>query len=316
VVTFSAAQHWRVDKNKTGTVIYLYDPNPNRWSTIDPGFSPGTLVGRRTGISQANGIEVYCPDNGIALTRLTFTGPDGTEFELIDAKSQGATMDNVYSFLDQFNCQLLTTHSRGRVFVTNDGSAATFISDEDINDHGANPPGQFSISLPLVYPSGYLFMRDGTCYRIDGGKVLWIRDRNGNRMTFTYGPSGVTSITDSLNRVVTFDYKLHDDAQSKDYDQITYKGFGGAPRTIKLWYSKLVNRLRPDFGTPMPSLKALFGALDGSNTSSYNPKLVSEIELPDGRQYQLRYNYFGSSPRSICRPAVELNTTTMPVLQG
>jgi hypothetical protein len=213
-----------VDKLKTSTVVYKYDPNPNWWTTFDPGFGPGTLIGRRTGLSQTQGIDVYCPDNAIAVTRLTFTGPDGTEFELRDANSMGAQMDNVYAPLGQFECQLLLTHFRGRVFVTADGNAATFISDVNINDHGETD-GQFSQPQPQFYPSGYLFMRDGTCQRIDGGKVRWIRDRNGNRMTFTYGQVSdprITSITDSLNRVVTFAYDLHDVPLNKDYDLITY----------------------------------------------------------------------------------------------
>jgi len=300
-ITLAVEQHWRVDKNQLSTPGYLYDPQPNRWSTIDPGFSPGTMVGRRTGISQTVGILVYCPDPATALTRFTFTAPDGTEYELRDAQSNGAQMENVYQVDpgNQYSCQLLTTHLRGRVFVTSDGSSATFISDVVINDHGETTE-PFSLPAELVYASGYLFMRDGTCYRIDGGKVLWIRDRNGNRMTFQYeyiGPGYRTTITDSLNRVVTVDTKIHDSMLNKDYDRISYKGFGGTTRTIKLWYSSLGNRLRPDFGTSAKTYSELFPTLDGSESTPYNPKVLSEIELPDGRQYLLKYNYYGELAR-------------------
>ena len=298
VITLAVEQHWRVDKNKLSTPGYLYDPQPNRWSTFDPGFGPGTLVGRRTGLSQAQGELVYCPDDAIALTRFTFTAPDGTEYELRDAQSNGQTMDNVYQADpgSQFSCQLVTTHYRGRVFATSDGSAATFISDTDINDH-SETGDPFSLPQELVYPAGYLFMRDGTCYRIDGGKVLWIRDRNGNRMTFSYGVGGVFNITDSLNRVVTIDYSVHDPVRNQNYDLITYKGFGGAARTIKLWYSKLKFALRPDFGTEAKTYEFLFLALDGSADTAYNPRVVAEIELPDGRKYLLNYNWYGELAR-------------------
>jgi hypothetical protein len=299
-IQFVSEQHWRVDKRKTSTIGYIYDPNPNRWSTIDPGFSPGVLVGRRTGISQAQGIEVYCPDNGIALTRFTFTAADGTEYELRDAQSNGQTMDNVYmpDPGSPYSCQLVTTHYRGRVFVTSDGSAATFISDAEINDHSTTGD-PFSLPEELAYPSGYLFMRDGTCYRIDGGKILWMRDRNGNRISFLYEYTDHyrTTITDSLNRVVTIDNRLHDPVRNQDYDLIAYKGFGGATRTIKLWYAKLKFALRPDFGTEAKTYEFLFPALDGSDVNPFQPKVVAEIELPDGRKYFLNCNYYGELAR-------------------
>ena len=303
-IQFVAEQHWRVEKVDTSGVGYVYRPDPNRWSTLDAGFTPGTMVGRRTGLSQENGTEVYCPPDGTALTRFTFTAPDGTEYELRDAQSNGAAMDNVYQPDpgSQFSCQLVATHFRGRVFATSDGTAATFISDLVINDHcdGADPYS----GLPAgeqSFASGYLFMRDGTCYRIDGGRVSWIRDRNGNRITFGYDYTDHFryTMTDSLNRVVIIDNRLHDPVRNQDYDLIAYKGFGGVDRTIKLWYSKLHFALRSDFPPPARTYESLFPALDGSDQplSVYDPKVVSEIELPDGRKYFLYYNYYGELAR-------------------
>ena len=260
------------------------------------------MVGRRTGLSQSQGIEVYCPDNGIGLTRFTFTAADGTEYEFRDVQSDGATMDNVYQLdpNNEFICNLVLTHPRGRVFVTSDGSAATFISDVEINDHSdstdpySSPPGE------LAYPTGYLFMRDGTCYRIGDGGVVWMRDRNGNRITFQYefiNPNWRTTITDSLNRVVTIDKRLHDPVSGREYDLIAYKGFGGASRTIKLWYTELGLTLRPDFGTEAKTYEFLFPTLSGSDQTPFNPTVVAEIELPDGRKYFLKYNYYGELAR-------------------
>jgi len=45
-------------------------------------------------------------------------------------------------------------------------------------------------------------LRDGTRYRIDNGGVTWMRDRNGNKLSFSTSGSS-TIITDSLNRIVT-----------------------------------------------------------------------------------------------------------------
>lgn len=187
VITVAVEQHWRVDKDKTGVGLgYVYDPNPDRWSTLDAGYSLGKMVGRRTGLSQAIGALVYCPDGASALTRLTFTTPDGTEFEFRDAPSNGAATANVYVPVGDppTGCQLAVpqAYSRGRVFVTGDGSAATFISDTNIYEHSDTGDPQ-SLPADQAFPSGYLFLRDGTCYRIQDAKVAWIRDPNGNRIS-------------------------------------------------------------------------------------------------------------------------------------
>ncbi len=95
-------QHWRVQTvpvpsfcDQSGNCTYYdsdykYIANPNWWTGIVPGNGPGVLQGRETGdyAMQVNG----CAGNGVfhwTLTRLTFTGADGTEFELRDAQSNG-----------------------------------------------------------------------------------------------------------------------------------------------------------------------------------------------------------------------------------
>ena len=93
-------------------------------------------------------------------------------------------------------------------------------------------------------PSGYLWLRDGTRYRIDNGLVSWLHDRNGNRMTFNYSADRITTATDSLNRQVTFSYA----SGSIAYDQISFKGFGGQDRSIKIWKASMGSVLRS--GTP------------------------------------------------------------------
>lgn len=58
------------------------------------------------------------------LTRLTFTAPDGTEYELRDQLTNG-----------QPNHPICSSLNRGRVFVTSDGTLAAFISDADVTDY-------------------------------------------------------------------------------------------------------------------------------------------------------------------------------------
>src|SRR5262245_49195147 len=60
---------------------------PNWWPMTKPGYSMGRLEGRQIGFGDPTcGSNNYYP---ITLTRLTFTAPDGTEYELRDQNSNG-----------------------------------------------------------------------------------------------------------------------------------------------------------------------------------------------------------------------------------
>jgi hypothetical protein len=39
VISLAVEHHWSVDKDKNATPGYTYSPQPNRWTTFDPGFS-------------------------------------------------------------------------------------------------------------------------------------------------------------------------------------------------------------------------------------------------------------------------------------
>jgi len=63
----------------------------------------------------------------------------------------------------------------------------------------------------LVILAGFLMLANGTRYRFDNGLVPWIRDRNGNRLSYTYDASArVSTITDSFGRQVTVNYDVSD----------------------------------------------------------------------------------------------------------
>ncbi len=148
-----------------------YYPEPGWWEIAHPGYGPGVMHVRYGAHLTRN-----CNTDGIkrawwTLTRLTFTAPDGTEFELRDQVSGGAKYTVPICATSGFN--------RGRVFVTADGTSATFISDADIVDLYISDGSGGETNQ---YVSGYLMLRDGTRYRIDGGYVTWIRDRNGNKL--------------------------------------------------------------------------------------------------------------------------------------
>ena len=266
--------HWRVE---TGDGQF-WIPAFNYWRTSKPGYGPGEMSYSRDGVSGSP---------GQLLTRLTFTSGDGTEYELRDGATDGAPQNSLPTFAN-----------RGRVWRTQDGTAATYYSDADIFDGGE-----------LVL-NGFFLLRDGTRYRIDGGYVTWTRDRNGNRTDFTYVDlpdfhgvrrgRKVATITDSLNRLVTFDYA----DGIEPFDTITFKGSGGEERTIVVVYSFLHDALAPGesisrygqsgacpSGGLFPSFPWAFPC------DQHDPIVVHNVQIPDGRHYQFRYNRYAELAR-------------------
>jgi RHS repeat-associated protein len=278
--------HWRVRKTYDRMIDdYKYSPTQYWWKG-GPGYGPGTLMGRQVAFESAPSSCVHDafgnpkPWPQYTLTRLTFTTPDGTEYELRDQATNGQPLYRTGCF---------TGASRGTVFISADGTAMTFIADSPIVDY-------VGIAAQTIAPSGYLMLRDGTRYRIDNGAVTWIRDRNGNRITFAYpSTSNELVVTDSLNRQVTVTYA---DLVNVFYDQITYRGFGGAPRTILVNYAQLSSVLRA--GYAVQTMAQLFPELNGSSSSlQNNPYVVSSVMLPNNMQYQFNYNSYGEVARVV-----------------
>jgi len=277
-------EHWRVlDRSTDYQEIWL--PTDYTWYGEKPGYGPGVLLGRSAATAVGGGTPCYPYYSGssyYSLTRLTFIAPDGTEYEFRDQATGGQQKITPCGG---------TGFNRGTVFVTADGSAATFISDTAVYDIAGTG---------TLYPSGYLMLRNGLRYRIDSGQVSWMRDRNGNELTFGYGQYGVTSITDSLNRQITVSYA---DFQTVFFDQISFKGFGGASRSIRINYSALHNVLRtnrPGDLSTVQTLHALFPELTGSSSTFNDPYKVSSVVLPDGiQQFQFLYNVYGELARVV-----------------
>src|SRR5882724_5868287 len=275
---------WTVKHRPVSGGDIVDTPGPNRW-TQKPGYGPGVLVGRQSGAdSWTCGGQ---PHHMQTLTRLTFIAGDGTEYEFRDQLTNGQPAPEP-------QCAS-SGASRGTVFITADGTAATFLSDTVIYDAVAG--------VVQIFPSGYLMLRDGTRFRIDGGNVTWMRDRNGSRLSFTYDASHrVLTITDALNRQVTYTYA---DFTTTFSDQVTFKGFEGASRTILINYANLSGVLRttnprnePASRYQIQKYKGLFPELNNASSSTdYNPNVVSSVTLPNGQQYQFFYNCYAELAR-------------------
>jgi len=269
----------------------MYSANHDWWSGLKPGYGPGVLQGRTTYLLTPNCDPNSNGDGGRLLTRLTFTAPDGTEYELRDQATGGRPIDVAPCVQWGGN--------RGQIFTTADGTAARFLSDTTIYDN-AWAQGEYS----SFYPSGYLILKDGVRYRIDSGLVKWMRDRNGNKLTFSYdnyaqpyGPANrVISIIDSLNRKVTISYDVQDTQPFGLCDKIEYRGFAGAVRTIRLSKTNLGNALRSDF--TLKTNYQLFPEFNGScSTCTFNPTVTSAVWLPDGRSYAFSYDSYAELTR-------------------
>jgi RHS repeat-associated protein len=296
--------HWRVEPGDGQT----WTPAFNWWRNTKPGYGPGSMAYYRDG-SPGSPPQL--------LTRLVFTSGDGTEYELRDAIHDGAPQNNT------------PITDRGRQWRTQDGTAATYLADlgAEIKDVGD------------VVLNGFFMLRDGTRHRIDNGEVSWTRDRNGNKTSYEYVQLAdfhgvkrgrqVATITDSLHRVISFEYASSgnppDPPKATASDVITFQGFGGADRTIVVTYSFLEAALAPGEtkspyggGCAQPGLFPTFPW--GQPCLFHNPIVVHNVEIPDQRHYQFRYNRYAEL-KSVDLPTggkmeYEFGTFDTPVFGG
>ncbi len=288
---------WRVEtylENEYTAVI----PTADWWTGLEVGYGPGILQGRSGALQTRRCRQNYYPYayynvNKYTYTTLTFTAPDGTEYELRDQLTGGEPILGTM-------CNTEQGPARGTVFTSQDGAGITFISDYTLYDFvliDDRPPG---------VASGYLLFRDGTRYRIDASQVTWIRDRNGNKISFAYDANGrVTTITDSLNRQVIVEYDVSDVSPYGLCDRVTFKGTNGQPRVLRVSKTSMSNALRSGFSLQSP--QQMFG-LDGS-TAPYNPTVVWKLWLPNSdstAQHYQYYQFFYDSQGELAR--IELPT--------
>jgi RHS repeat-associated protein len=306
VNVFSISRAYTTGEVWDGTALTgQIDPQPV-YFWVDPDGFQGAVTGYGPGVLQARTVSMggrlsdqgdvhNTPGN--ALTTVVFTATDGTEYALYDKDTLGQPFHYTTSTQVQ-------PHARGTVFVSTDGNAATFVSDSTVNEYFS-----YSTQMQVDYPSalsGYLMLANGTRYRIVGGKVMWVRDRNGNVTTYDYANGAVTKITDSIGRTVNFLYHVQvpagtpcpyntdttNDGTKCWYDEISTKGAGGAARALRVWHAKLDRALRHDYAST-GTYASLFPSYEQEPGADepYDPADVkTAVELPDGRSYIFRYN--------------------------
>ena len=294
------------------TEVVFHNPIPQTsMNPVKPGYGPGILKGK-TRVYATQGCRYYDPTvngyNSQALAGrplsttayLVFTEPDGTEHQFVDKDTGGSML----TFPTPM-CDAPELKPRGLTWVSVEDSSETFVADAVLPEMMGTVDQYGGESY--YGPTGYLLRKDGRRFRIEGGLVKWIRDRNGNRTDFVYDESNkrVTTITDSLGRQTSIDYDVNDTTISPDgtayglCDQIHFNGVNGTARTIRITKTMLTNALRSGFTPKTTSqLWPNLGSY-GNNTSpiSNQIQIVSALWLPDGRAYKFSYNSFGELAR-------------------
>jgi RHS repeat-associated protein len=267
------------------------------------GYGPGVLEA----VVEGREMQVQCQSNAVSdfnnptRTFMRFKTSDGTEYSLFDLLHDGQLMPNPDGCSTDQHAAL-----RGKVFVTKDGSSATFVSDVDIYDNRYGLGGE-----ARYFPSGVLKLRDGTRYRIDNGVVSWSSDRNGNKIVYEYYPpvapivplpnssfpGRVKKITDSLGREAQFTYDNPTGIATERYDEITYKGFGGQPRAIRVYYARLEHALRNPNDTIQTYCQLGVDCETPNGGVIANPLVVSSVVLPDNRSFHFYYDRYAELSR-------------------
>jgi YD repeat-containing protein len=320
-ITLPISRTWNVKKEPYivggmtgGTTGYWYVPYPDTWSALtevgqsknyEPGYSPGVvalrrveeLVGDRCVVSDVlGGVRTHEGRMAKSNTRVAFVSPDGTTHTLegIYADSFGASQECLTEdhYVDHVGHVLRTR------FESTDGSGIVFVPDQPIEDDYSVGEAASYYSTDFPVAAGWLRFRDGTAYRVQDGRVTKIVDRNGNEVDLEY-PAQQASwdfspsrITDSLGRVTTIAQSSSSDCRA--LDTITFGGYGGASRTLRVCRNDLADALHPD---PQIATEAqLFPSLAGlgaSQSAPFNPQVVSSVRLPDGREYGFKYSKYG-----------------------
>ena len=217
---------------------------------------------------------------------------DGTEHMLVDPLYNGRP----------FKTCGTNTVNYGRIFKSTNNEFMTFVSDADVWSFGS--------------ATGYLHYKDGRKSRIVNTRIEWTQDRNGNRTVFEYvqgDPNNyalVSKITDPVGRQITIAYSVNEGAPYGVCDKVTFKGFQGADRVIRISKDDLQNVLRttqPGDSATVKTFGQLFPDDPGDNiilgvppnaTFNYGP-LIKAVWLPDGRSYQFKYNVYARVARVV-----------------
>jgi hypothetical protein len=141
----------------TGGYDYYYDvPGGGGWHIENLRYMPGKLIGR----SNLETTEPFCTNpqqQDKTQTRLFFVTSQGNEVTLVSRTHGDTSLPLSVQCIGGYpggTPSSITPSSRGTEFVSDDGSATRFISDQEITD-AAFGGGYFM-------PSGYLYFNNGT----------------------------------------------------------------------------------------------------------------------------------------------------------
>ena len=268
------------------------------WDTGVPMIAPGWLLhaGRLSARQSGwNDIPVACnlpnatfPRYIWTLTTITFTAPDGTEYEFRDTVANGAP-------LLVNGCEGL---SRGATWVSTDGTAATFYSHDDNGNPVEIRDRASKLGAGSVQPflNGTVVLRDGTRFTINQNRVVKQQDRNGNVIRYEYklNSSILTRIVDTLGREIKIDYNVP--VPGKDLLlRVTLPGKTGATtdRTIDVEKDRLRDLLVAN--ESIKTIGQLFPESQFFQTpEEFNPgQMPAAITLPSGHKWLFRYNAYG-----------------------
>jgi YD repeat-containing protein len=291
------AQMWRTSTTTTASwqpyppangqmPTFTYTQNflpPQPWTPAGQSISAGTLWGRH-----GNSYEP-CPFGSspsptsptYTLSKLTFTGSDGTEAELINGSGPAPVLNPC-----TYDTKLNPFAARGAYFYSTSGAPLVEYSGADIKDSLS------SASTPFVIVQGELTFPNGVSYLFINSLATEIHDRNGNQISMTYSNNALSQITDSLGRVISINYQ----DSSCGCVTITYPGYQGASRVIKIYSASLSapNVLRSGFS--LETYNQLFPA-DTTDQGQFNPTVLTAVQYPDGREITFQYDSYAELAR-------------------
>jgi RHS repeat-associated protein len=235
-------------------------------------------------------------------TTITFVMPNGGQLSLMDTTSATAASGPSRPVPANF-CNNTSSEwdvSRGTSFRSTDGSQIQFNASANVQEQAPNAQGYgvAMVSGTLVFPSGVV-------YTVQNSQITSIQDRNGNNTSLIYnGPAttsldwylnnlhALTQVTDPLGNVTTINYAYSDNSgDCTSCIGITYPGYGGATRVVKVLTGALSAALLSG-GTE--TVTQLFNSAPiFDNGAKYNPTVATAIVMPDNSQYSFLYNSYG-----------------------
>jgi len=135
-----------------------------------------------------------------------------------------------------------------------------------------------------------------------GSGIGWMRDRNGNRISFSYDTSShqVTQIIDPVGRATTVAYGgACQGGEAPICDHISYPGTNGTTRTIEVGRRAQTSVLRS--GYTAQSLTSLFPEIISTyhpaNSDLYDADVAAYVKFADGQKIRMYYNSYGEVAR-------------------